>query len=434
MTSTPISVGHAGRSRSMVGLVFLIFFVMSLLTNILAPIIPDILQSFRLSLTAAAFLPFSFFAAYGVMSIPAGMLISTFSEKAVIVFAFAAALFGALSFALFPTYSVAVPSLFMIGAGMAMLQVAINPLLRVAGGEEHMAFNSATAQFIFGSASFLSPYLYSYLVRNVGRDRSNVVLAALASLVPSRLPWVSLYWLFALISALMLAGMWMTRFPAVELNAGEAIGTWPTLMALLRKRVVLMYFISTFAYVGSEQGTADWMSQFLKTYHHFDPQTTGAYAVSWFWGLLTAGCLVGMVLLKIFDSTRVLIVFSFAAVAALTLALFGSAEWSLIAFPAIGLFASIMWPVIISLALNSVAEHHGSVSGVLCTGICGGAIVPLIIGKLGDLFGLQIGMLFLYVTFGCVLSVGFWARPLIKNKIIGRSQNGHIEVTGNQSI
>jgi MFS transporter, FHS family, L-fucose permease len=217
-----------------------------------------------------------------------------------------------------------------------------------------------------------------------------------------------------------LAAMWMTRFPAVELNAGEAIGTWPTLLILLRKRVVLLYFITTFAYVGSEQGTADWMSQFLKTYHHFDPQTTGAYAVSWFWGLLTAGCLVGMVLLKICDSTRVLIAFSFAAMATLTVALFGSAHWSLIAFPAIGLFASIMWPVIISLALNSVAEHHGSVSGVLCTGICGGAIVPLIIGKLGDLFGLRTGMLFLYVTFGCVLSVGFWARPLIKNKVIGR--------------
>lgn len=418
--TTPLPVSHAGRSRTMVGLVFLIFFVMSLLTNILAPIIPDILQSFRLSLAAAAFLPFSFFVAYGVMSIPGGMLISAFSEKAVIVSGFAAALLGALSFALSPTYSVAVPSLFVIGAGMALLQVAINPLLRVAGGEENMAFNSATAQFIFGLASFLSPYLYSYLVRNVGQDRSNLLLVTLASVVPQHLPWVSLYWLFALISALMLPAMWVTRFPAIELNAGEAIGTWPTLLGLLRKRVVLLYFASTFAYVGSEQGTADWISQFLKTYHGFDPQTTGAYAVAWFWGLLTAGCLAGMVLLKIFDSARVLIAFSSAALVALSVALFGPARWSLMAFPAVGLFASIMWPVIISLALNSVAEHHGSVCGVLCTGICGGAVVPLIIGKLGDHFGLRGGMAFLYITFGWVLAVGFWARPLVKNKVIER--------------
>jgi len=47
---------------------------------------------------------------------------------------------------------------------MAVLQVAINPLLRVAGGEEHYAFNSTLAQLIFGSASFISPRIYSYLV------------------------------------------------------------------------------------------------------------------------------------------------------------------------------------------------------------------------------------------------------------------------------
>jgi fucose permease len=75
-----------------------------------------------------------------------------------------------------------------------------------------------------------------------------------------------------------------------------------------------------------------------------------------------------------------------------------------------------MWPVIVSLALNSVEEMHGSFSGILCTGIAGGAVVPLVIGQLGDHFGLRAGMAFLYVTFGWVLSVGFWARPIIRNQ------------------
>ena len=63
----------------------------------------------------------------------------------------------------------AIVSLFPIGVGMAMLQVAINPLLRVAGGEEHYAFNSVLAQLIFGGASFFSPFIYIYFVRNMGR-------------------------------------------------------------------------------------------------------------------------------------------------------------------------------------------------------------------------------------------------------------------------
>ena len=152
------------RSRYMVSLVFLTFFVISLLTNILGPIVPDIISSFHVSLTAAGFLAFAFFIAYGVMSIPAGFLVERFTEKPVMMLAFLAGTLGSLSFALFPGYRVAIVSYFTIGVGMAVLQVAINPLLRVAGGEEHYAFNSTLAQLVFGSASFISPRIYSYLV------------------------------------------------------------------------------------------------------------------------------------------------------------------------------------------------------------------------------------------------------------------------------
>ena len=87
----------------------------------------------------AGFLPFAFFVAYGVMSIPAGMLLERYREKPVMVAAFALAFAGSLLFASIPKFEIALASLFLIGIGMTMLQVAINPLLRVAGGEEHFA-------------------------------------------------------------------------------------------------------------------------------------------------------------------------------------------------------------------------------------------------------------------------------------------------------
>src|ERR1700727_2221344 len=125
------------RNRYMVVIVLLTFFVISLVTNILGPIVPDIISSFHVSLTAAGFLAFAFFIAYGVMSIPAGVLVERYAEKPVMVAAFLLGTLGSFSFALFPRYRVAIVSLFLIGAGMATLQVAINPLLRVAGGEEN---------------------------------------------------------------------------------------------------------------------------------------------------------------------------------------------------------------------------------------------------------------------------------------------------------
>jgi len=79
---------------------------------------------------------------------------------------------------------------------------------------------------------------------------------------------------------------------------------------------------------------------------------------------------------------------------------------------------SVMYPIIFSLALSSVSEHHGSFAGILVTGIIGGAIVQILIGGLGNIIGLRAGMCFLYLTFGYMLAIGFWAKPLITNKTI----------------
>lgn len=411
-----------GRSRLVVGLVFLVFFVISFLTNILGPLIPDIITGFRVSLAMAAILPFAFFIAYGVMSIPAGFAVQRFGEKALIVVAFAAATVGAAGFARFPGYAMAVASLFVIGAGMAALQVAVNPLLRVAGGEEHFAFNSAFAQLIFGVASFLSPMVYSALLQGLSApaaDRGGLV-RLLGELTRATLPWASIYWVFAVLSGACVVLFALVRLPAVERRDDESAGTLSMYRQLAGSRVVWSYFIAIVAYVGCEQGTADWMSPFLERYHGIDPHQGGASAVAYFWGLMTAGCLVGMVLLRLVDSRRVLFLFSLGALVTLSLGLFGPTSVAVIALPCVGFFASIMWPTIVSLALNSVPQHHGPLAGILCSGIMGGALVPLLIGWLGDQCGsLRLGMLLLYATFGIVLSVALWARPLVTNAVIG---------------
>jgi fucose permease len=400
-------------------LVFLTFFVISFITNILGPLVPEIIKGFDLSLGLAGFLPFAFFVAYGVMSIPAGMLLERYRERAAMLLAFALAFAGSLLFATQATFAVALVSLFLIGIGMTMLQVAINPLLRAAGGEEHFAFFSVAAQLVFGAASFLSPMVSSYLVTNLEAGRTDgPLLATLAPRVPPGLPWVSLYWLFAAVSLLMLLLLAVVKLPRFELKEDERAGAWETHRGLLANRTVWLYFVAIFCYVGSEQGVANWISEFLSRYHGLDPQVEGARAVSMFWGLMTVGCLLGLLLLKLIDSRRVLIGFSSAALLTLAAALYGPARVSYYAFMLVGFCLSVMWSVIFSLALNSVPRHHGSFSGILCTGIVGGAFVSLAVGWLGDRFGLRNGMLVVFLTLGFITSIGFWARPLVANATV----------------
>jgi fucose permease len=405
-------------STFIVLLIFLIFAVISFLTNILGPLVPDIIESFDLSIGLAGFLPFSFFVAYGVMSIPSGILIEKYSEKTVLIAGFVLATIAALLFAIVPTFLIALTSLFSIGIGMAMLQVVINPLLRHTGGEQHFAFNSVLANFFFGAASFASPLLYSAMVSNIHSDNSSALILLFNKLVSPDLKWVSLYWIFALTCLLMIVVIGLIKFPKVELKEDEKMDIGKSFRELLGNKNVILYFIGILCYVGTEQGIANWMSKFLQLYHGLDPATDGATAISYFWGLITLGCFLGLFLMKLFDSRSVLVVFAGAAIITLTLALFGNVAVSTIAFPAAGFFLSIMWSVVFSLGMNSVPHHHGTFSGILCTGIVGGALVPLIIGGIAELVGLKYAMMTMYITLGYILSIGVWARPLINNATI----------------
>lgn len=407
------------RSRFLVGVILIIWFVISFVTNILGPLMPIIIETYQLSLTMAAFLPFSFFLAYGVMSIPAGVMIEKLGEKKSMLIAFSLNLLGALLFAFNPQYSMALASLFIIGIGMAMLQVIINPLMRTAGGEENFAFYSVMGQLVFGLASFVSPFVYASLMKALGgQSTDNPLLSALNSLVKNGLQWTALYWLFGFIFLFMLALLSFIKIPRVELKDDEKAGTASAYLELLKQGKVWFFFLGIVAYVGTEQSLANWMSEFLKRYHGANPDTIGINAVAWFWGLMTIGCLLGLIVLKLWDSKLVLKVAAGLSAVALTLALFGNQDIALYAFSVSGFTISVMFSVVFSLALNSVSKHHGAFSGILCSGIFGGALVPFVVGFIGDLIGLRYGLMFLYVTLGYIFLTALYAHPLVNNKTV----------------
>lgn len=403
----------------LVALILLAFFVISFLTNILGALNPSVSSSYDLSETMAGFLPFSFFIAYGVMSIPAGFMTEKYGEKRMMIFGFILAFVASLLFVGIPSFGVFLFSLFTIGSGMAILQVVINPLLREAGGKENYAFTSVMAQLIFGAASFVSPLVYSWLVTSIGNDENtNPIINFLNGVTPTDMSWVSIYWIFALLSLIMIALVYFIKFPKVELNEDEKVGTKDSYFALFKDKTVILFFFGIFAYVGVEQGISYWMSKFLQNYHGYDYETTGASAVANFWGLMTIGGIFGLIILKFLDSKLVIKLFTSLAILSFALALFGSAETSLYGFQASGFFLSVMYPIIFSLALNSLHKHHGAFAGILVSGIMGGAVIQLLIGFISDLTSLKIGMLFNFVLLAYILSIGFWAKPLINNKTL----------------
>ena len=205
---------------------------------------------------------------------------------------------------------------------------------------------------------------------------------------------------------------------SIELKDDERSGSSSSYKKLFRQKYVWLFFLGIFCYVSTEQGVSIFMSTFLEQYHGIDPKTVGAQSISYFWGSMTVGCLFGMFLLKLIDSKRLLQISGLLSMSLLLIALFGSAKVAVCAFPAIGFCISMMYSIVFSLALNTVAQNHGSFAGILCSGIVGGAGGPLFVSLLSDTTSLRIGMLLILVFMGYITFIGFWAHPLVNNKTV----------------
>ena len=236
----------------LVTLLLFTFFTISFITNLLAPLFPALIESYDIGLALAGFFAFAFFIAYGVMSIPAGLLVQQFGEKKIMQLAFLLALIGSVIFVTMPTFFVAMLALFLIGCAMAMLQVAINPLLRASGGAHNFAVLSVAAQLMFGLAASISPLVYSHIAGSANRGEKSWLL----QWVPENMSWPSKYLIFALLCAVMLVAVSLVPMAKKADDNSETLHLKDSL-ALLKDRTVIKFFFAIAAYVAIEQGRGE---------------------------------------------------------------------------------------------------------------------------------------------------------------------------------
>ena len=408
-------------NKKLIIFINLMFFQIGLLSSMMSALIPEMIQSFQISYGWASVLPFAFYVAFALTCIPAGIAGEKYSPAKILVFAFLFAITGIFMFVLFLRYQTSVVSLLMMGSSVAMIQVISVPLLRKVCGAENLAFHTTLNQLVYGLGAFTSPVIYSWLTLNMIHGADFFPINILLHFIPKGFEWTSAYWFFILLLLSLMVIVVLVRFPKHEKEISSAHVRNNVYRELFRNKYVIFYFVAIVAYASCEQGIAAWMSQYFQDHHGLDPQTEGASILSLYWLLLTVGCFGGMLLLKFFESRKVLAGLTICAIISMFLALYGGTHVSKIAFPMVAAFESVMWPVIMSLAFNSVTKHHEALSGFMFTATIGGALGPLIIGNTGDWFGLQTALHYLFLPLLVVLSVAFWAKPLVTNKTIKQS-------------
>lgn len=409
-TTETTSQESSSRHNLLVALVVFLFFAWGLATVLIDTLIPKLKGFFSLSYTEVMLTQFSFFISYFLFSIPAGLVLSRigYIRGAVLglgVMALGCVLFSpAATLGIFPAFLVA---LFVMAAGITMLQVAANPFVELLGSERTSHARLTFAQAFNSLGTTIGPYIGARLILHSGVtiDTHGLSGEAMAALRKSEAHALQLPFLvIAAVLVVLALVFWLLRGSRAPAVKGQA--EFRAILALLGRSRLVLGALAIFTYVGAEVSIGSLMTNYL-----MQPSTLGAAAeragelVSLYWGGAMIGRFAGSLILWISRPGYVL-----AACAAGACALAITSSLSLGVFAAttliaVGLFNSIMFPTIFSLASEGLGEQTPNGSGLLCMAIVGGALVPLVTGAVADATSLATS---LFVPAACYVWIAIY--------------------------
>lgn len=400
--------------RVLVLAVVALFFTWGGLTSLNDILIPKLKGLFSLSYAEAMLTQFAFFMAYFIVSLPAGNLIARVGYLQGIVIGLGTMAIGCLLFvpaAGSGIYATFLAALFVLAAGITILQVAANPLIAGMGSAATassrltlaQAFNSLGttifppigALIILGSMNKVDPATLAEAERTAFLARESAVIG-------------TAYVGIALILMLVAVFFWMKRrqLPVKQERAASLRGSF----GLLRQPRLGGGVVSLFLYVGAEVSIGSMLINYLSqdSVLGLTQQQAGGL-IALYWGGAMAGRFVGSALLRAFSPGLVLAAFCIGAASLATISGMSSGAFAGYAILAIGLTNSIMFPTIFSLGVEGLGDRTPQGSGLLCMGIVGGALIPLLFGKVADSTTLATALVVPVVCYLLIALYGWWA-------------------------
>jgi FHS family L-fucose permease-like MFS transporter len=386
-----------------------LFFMWGFITVSIDPLIAALKALFNLTYAQAMLTQFAFFMAYFVVSLPAAALIARLGNSKSIMFALGVMVLGCLivpAATYFDTYSLVLLALFVIASGITILQVVANPLAAALGPPERTHFRLTFSQAFNSLGTFLAPKLVSGVILAGGIFAVGKGMEITAEQRAESFAKIDSVFLM-IAGALVLLALFIFAFRRLlDVTKPVDAGQQPSVAGALKSRWALLGSGAIFLYVGAEVSIGSAMTNFLAEPDMLNiPLEEAGAMVSYYWGGAMVGRLVGSALLFLVKQRApwLLAVFALGA-AALCLAV-SQLHGSTAAYLAlsIGLFNSIMFPVIFTLTLERSTAAPAATSGLLCLAIVGGAILPYIYGLIADSAGLHAAYLLPALAYGLIV-------------------------------
>lgn len=360
--------------------ILLAFFVMGV-ADAMGPMSNAVQDNYQLSAVMATLLSFFVFIAFAAFSVPGGLLAARIGKKNLLLLGLGLNTVAMLVPCFInPGFGLLLACIFALGVGTTFLQVAGNPIMRDVSAEGAYGRNLSFAQGFKGVGSTVSSFI-------VG----GTVLASIPVL--DKMGWRGVFPIFAVLMGI--AFVWV-----LTLKIEETVATVPpsvgSSLGLLKKPVFALAVLGIFLYVGAEASMGRFLLPMLQVIG-LDEKAASKFGPAFFFAMLTVGRLGGGAVLNIMSPRNFFrLSAALGLIGGLVLMFCGSPlantlpenvnSWLAIAgVLAAGLGFANIWPMLFSITVEEDPERASELSGLMCMAISGGAIVPLIMGKLVDI-------------------------------------------------
>jgi FHS family L-fucose permease-like MFS transporter len=406
-----------------------LFFMWGFITCLNDIIIPHLKAVFDLNYAQAMLIQFAFFTAYFVVSLPSGVVVNKLGYKNGIIIGLVTAGLGCLLF--YPaagarSYPLFLLALFVLASGITLLQVAANPFVAILGKPETASSRLTMTQALNSVGTTIAPLFGSLLILSTviktPAELKQMSPAAVDAYRVTEASSVQTPYLVLTAALLVLAvAIALFKLPKIDAASGGADDAAHAASSQHKSawsyRHLVLGAIGIFVYVGGEVAIGSFLVNYFK-----EPaiagltEAQGARYVSLYWGGAMVGRIIGTFALRVVRPGRLLAVHALGASALVVITMLATgpvAFWSVLA---VGLFNSIMFPTIFTIAIDGLGKHTGQGSGILCMAIVGGALIPVIQGALADRIGIHHCFIIPVLCYLYIAWYGRYGHPQVQSK------------------
>ncbi|MBQ4801006.1 sugar MFS transporter [Pseudoalteromonas sp. MMG006] len=365
-----------------------LFFMWGFITCLNDILIPHLKAVFDLTYVQAMLVQFCFFGAYFLMSLPSGYIVKKLGYKKGIVVGLLIAALGCVLFypaAAMHNYPVFLFALFVLASGITLLQVSANPYVSLLGSPKTASSRLTLTQAFNALGTTVAPTFGAFLILD---SASEAFLTPAQNAESVQLPYLLLAGMLILLAGIF---AWL-KLPDIMSEQKEAAEKSNTIEgSAWQYRHLTLGAVGIFTYVGAEVAIGSFLVSFLALENIAGfKEHVAAHYITYYFGGAMVGRFIGAAVMQKLPAGKVLGFNATMAIILVVIAMSTSGQLAMWSILLVGLFNSIMFPTIFSLALNGLGKHTAQGSGILCLAIVGGAIVPLLQGALADSVGVQL--------------------------------------------